>query len=171
MKNPIPSKQDCCYVLEMLESKLIDFTYIHPWADKIINELDYAPPWLGDLATKKYRGDQTKALREYIYSEPFEAGPDEMEKFHVACLWLRYERREISWATFLEMTGDFLDGADSNWHCGIPYHYHNIYASAYFTVKSEKQTKKRFLAELNLQPWIAMAKEKFEPFKNMRMLI
>lgn len=164
----VPSKQECFYVLEMLESRLIDFSYTHPWADQIIMGIDSAPPWLGDLATKKYQGDQSKALREYIYSEPFEAGPTDIDKFHVACLWLRYERRELSWATFLMLAGEYLDSVSGDWDCETPYHYLNILEDAYFSDKSEKETKESYLADQDLRPWIRVAKSKFEPFRRLR---
>ena len=101
----MPSKQDCFYVLEMLETSLIDFSYTHPWAEELIMEIDSPPSWLCDLATKIYQGDQIKAVREFVLSEPFEPGPPETEKFAVACLWLRYERRELSWATWRSHLG------------------------------------------------------------------
>ncbi|WP_163341189.1 hypothetical protein [Desulfopila sp. IMCC35008] len=164
----IPSKQECFYVLEMIESHLIDFSYTHPWAEQIIMGLDAAPPWLGDLAIKKYCGDQSKSIREYIFSEPFVAGPGDMEKFHVACLWLRYERRELSWATFLRLAGEHLDAANADWDCETSYHYLNVYEDSYFCRESEEQTKRDYLADHNLRPWIEMAKKKFEPFRKMR---
>lgn len=164
----IPGKQECCYVLEMLESGLIDFSYTQPWAEHIITTLDYAPPWLSDLVTKKYNGDQSKALREYIFSEPFEVCPDDMEKFHVACLWLRYERRELSWATFLRVAGEHLDTANADWDCETPYHYLNVHEDAYFSNESEEQTKRGYLADHDLRPWIEMATNHFEPFRKMR---
>jgi hypothetical protein len=168
MKMSIPSKQDCFYMLEMLESGLIDFSYVHPWAEKIIADLDSVPSWLGDLATKKYKGDQSKALRAYIFSGPFEVALGGMEKFHVACLWLRHERRELSWATFLRLAGECLDAADGDWLCEKSYHYLNVYEDAYFSDESEKQTKKDYLADHDLDSWITKAKEKFEPFRMMR---
>lgn len=164
----IPSKQECSYVLEMIESKLIDFSYIHPWAEQIISNSDYAPPWLTDIATTKYPDDQSKALREYIFSEPFEKHPNDMEKFHIACLWLRYERRELSWATFLGLAGDYLDAANADWDCETSFHYLNAHEDAYFSINSEELTKKNYLRDHDLQPWIDMAKRKLDPFKKMR---
>lgn len=164
----IPSKQECSYVLEMLESGLIDFSYTHLWAEHSITGLDYVPLWLGDLATKKCQGDQSKALRGYIFSEPFDARPNDMEKFHIACLWLRYERRELSWATFLRLAGEHLDAADGDWDCETPFHVLNVYEDAYFSNESEEQTKSGYLADHDLRPWIEMAKAKFEPFRKLR---
>jgi hypothetical protein len=168
MRMSIPSKQDCFYVLEMLESGLINFSYTHPWAEQFVVHLDPIPTWLCDIATKKYQGDQTKALREYIFAEPLEPPPDGLEKFHLACLWIRYERRELSWATFLSLAGDRLDRSNGDWDCGTPYHYLNVYEDAYFSHTSERQTQREYLADQDLVPWIALARQKFEPFKKMR---
>jgi hypothetical protein len=160
----LPSKQDSYYIAKMLEMTLVDYTYTQPWADELIMAIDVAPLWLCDLATKKYSGDQIKAVREYACSEPFEAGPVELEKFAVACLWLRYERRELSWATFLRMAGELLDSANANWACETPYHYLNVYEDAYFTPAAEERTKYDYLRDHDLRPWIDEAKTRFAPF-------
>ncbi len=152
----------------MLESGLVDFSYTHPWADKLIENSDIPPSWLCDIAIKKYQGDQLKALRECVFGEPFESEPTDMEKFHVGCLWLRYERRELSWATFLKEAGAYLDAANGDWDCETPYYYLNLYEDAYFTIESEEGTKKQYLKDHDLKPWIDLARKKFEPFKRLR---
>ena len=154
----------------MIESGLIDYSYIYPWADELIGNLDSAPSWLCELASKKYRGDQLKALGSFMHGEALEPAPKDIEKFHVGCLWLRYERREISWATFLERTGEYLDALHSEWDCETPYHYLNLYEDAYFTPKAEEETKSRYLQEHDVLPWIALAREKFEPFRRQTRL-
>jgi hypothetical protein len=164
----LPSKHECCYILEMLESGLIDYTYTHPWSEHILSAEDCVPQWLLDIYTKKNQGDQTKALREYICSEPFELGPSDLEKFHLGCLWIRYERHEISWAMFLSLAGDHLDSACGDWDCETPFHYLTVFKDAYFSPESEEQTKAGYLADHNLRPWIEMAWIKFEPFRKMK---
>ena len=161
----IPDKKECFYISIMLESGLIDFSYTHPWADKIIECMEAPPSWLCELATKHYQGDQLKVLGAFIYGEPFESAPTDMEKFHLGCLWLRYERRELSWATFLKQAGDHLDRANCDWNCETPYYYLNLHEDAYFTEESEEETKNRYLEDHDLQPWIDLAQKKFEPFK------
>ena len=168
MTRTLPSKQDGFYILEMIETSLIDYRYTQPWADELIMAVHLPPSWLCDLATKKYRGDQSNAVREFVFSEPFEAAPAELEKFAVACLWLRYERRELSWATFLQMAGDLLDAANANWDCGTPYHYLNVYEDVYFTPAAEERTKHDNLKDHDLKPWIAEAKARFAPFLERR---
>ena len=164
----LPSKHDCCYILGMLETSLIDFSYAQPWAEELISEIDTPPSWLCELATKVFQGDLIKALREYVYSEPFEAGPKDMEKFHVACLWLRYERRELSWATFLRCAGERLDAASGDWDCETPYRYLNVFEDAYFSEASEQDTKGCYFSSQDVKPWIEKARQRFAPFKEVR---
>lgn len=166
----LPSKQDCFYVLEMLQTSLIDCRYTQPWADALIVALDSPPSWLCDLAIRKYQGDQITAVREFVCSEPFEADPTEMEKFAVACVWLRYERRELSWATFLRTAGELLDSANADWDCETPYHYLNVYEDAYFTPDAEERTRHDYLKEHDLKPWIEEAKARFAPFLARRRI-
>ncbi len=166
----IPNKSECFYILEMLESDLIDYCYTHPWADKLISGSETPPAWLCNLAVKKYKGDQISAIREFIFAEPFEEEPVAMEKFHVACLWLRYQRRELSWATLLRESGEHLDAACGDWDCETPYHYLNQYEDAYFSPEAEEKTKSQYLVDHDLEPWIELAKSKFEPFFNLEWL-
>jgi len=168
MKSGIPTKEECFYILEMLESSLIDFSYTQPWADQIFESVGVPPSWICDVATKKYNGDQKKAFREFVFGEPFERSPENIEKFHVGCLWLRYERRELSWATYLQLTGSYLDAASGDWDCEIPYHYLNRLEDEYFTPESEKETKRLYLEDHDVRPWAMLAAEKFEPLKKIR---
>jgi hypothetical protein len=167
----LPSKQECFFILEMLEASLIDFSYTQPWADILIAAIETPPFWLCELATKTYRGAQIKAIREHVFSEPFVAGPEDLEKFHVACLWLRYERRELSWATFLRYAGEYLDACSGEWDCETLYHYLNVFGDAYFSEAAEQDTRRRYLADHNLKPWIEKAHEQFAPFKQHRRAI
>jgi hypothetical protein len=164
----LPSKKDCFYILQMMETSLIDYRYTQPWADELIMAVDAPPSWLCELAVKKYRGDQIKAVREFVCAEPFEPAPGDLEKFAVACLWLRYERRELSWATFLRMAGEVLDCASADWDCETPYHYLNVYEEAYFSSAVEETTKQQYLKDHELTPWINEAKIRFAPFLERR---
>jgi len=152
----------------MLESKLIDYCYTQPWADKIITTCDVPPAWLSDISVQKHSEDQLKTLRDYAFSEPFEKPPNDIEKFHVGCLWLRYNRREISWATLLSEIGDYLDAANGDWDCETPYHYLNIYENSYFTEDSEENTKKEYLNEQNVIPWTNKAQSMYDVFKSTK---
>jgi len=154
----------------MLESRLIDYSYIQPWADHLISKCEAPPVWLCDMAIKKYQGDQIKAIREFIFAEPFESEPVDMEKFHVACMWLRYERRELSWATYLLDVGNYLDAASGDWECETPYHFLNIHEDNYYSTESEDLTKSLYLKEHDLLPWLELAKSKFAPFFKLKRI-
>jgi hypothetical protein len=165
----LPTKRDCFYLLEMLHASLIDFRYLDPWAEKLILGMDAPPFWLCELATKQSQGDLIKALGDFVSSKPSEPRPEDMEKFHLGCLWLRYERREISWATFLRFAGEYLDGPGAgDWQCETPYHYLTKFEDAHFSEAAEKETKRKYLASHDLAPWIEKAREKFKPFEELR---
>lgn len=166
----LPSKHECFYVLEMLETRLLDFTYTQPWANEIIKELETIPDWIFRISTNTALSEQSKALREYVFSEPFESAPAEIEKFHIACYWHRHLRREISWATFLNLVGRYLDTAGIEWDCETPYYYLNITEDAYFSIESEKETKNAYFQDHNLQSWVSFVAEKYEPFRSSRIM-
>lgn len=161
-----PDKSECFYIATMLDSVLIDFTYIHPWADQVIREMENPPYWLCQLAIEKSQDNLLNTLGSFIYGEPFEAPPPDLDKFHVGCLWLRYERRELSWATYLRQVGSHLDAADCGWDCETPYHYLNLHEDADFSLESEENTKRQYLMDHDVQPWIDLARLKFEPFRS-----
>lgn len=152
----------------MIESSLIDSSYTQPWADQIILKMDVPPGWICDLAVKTYYGDLLKTIGGYVFHDPIEPAPEHLDRFHVACLWLRYERRELSWATFLKCTGEYLDRTDSDWDCETPYHYLNVHEDAYFSDESQKGTQRDYFADQDLKPWITIARERFAPFHKLR---
>jgi hypothetical protein len=110
-------KQFAIRLVEMLEAGLATYRSTVPWADRRILEHDGpSPSWLCELAVTKYRPSIIRAVRAFAYSEPFEASPIG-EHYRVACLFLRYERREISWATFLSEAGVYTDSVSGELHC------------------------------------------------------
>ncbi|WP_282940440.1 hypothetical protein [Paenibacillus sp. RC67] len=94
----------------MLESKLIWYKHYFIFCDEVIENMDRPPYWIIELAIKKYIGDAITIANTYAFSEPFETFPNSLYDFHVGCLFLRYERKELSWASFLKESGDFADG-------------------------------------------------------------
>ena len=158
--NSLPSKQDIYYIIEMLQSKLIDYTYIQPWADNLIENLSNPQKLLIDLSSATYQGEIINILKEYVYYEPFKEQFYKLVKFHIACLWLRYERRELSWATLLNEIGKYLDIEEINWDCETPYHFLNTYENSYFSEKVEQETKQKYLQEHNILHWIEIVDNK-----------
>ena len=66
----------------------------------------------------EYSPDVSKALGEYVWSEPFESVDQaELEDEYLSCLYLRHERHELSWATFLDLAGRYTDNANGAWQC------------------------------------------------------
>lgn len=71
-----------------------------------------------------------------------------MDRFHFACLYLRYQRRELSWATFLDLAGRFADQADSEIPCEFFFEMLNALEDAEFSSALEESQKKLVLNEL-----------------------
>jgi hypothetical protein len=116
-----PDKRFALRLATMVESRLIWYEHFAPWADELIMKLEAPPHWLLELSTTRYQPDAAGIIRDYAHSPPFEsddandrnARTDE----YVACLFLRYQRGELSWATFLRETGDSLDSANGRRAC------------------------------------------------------
>ena len=160
-----PTKQDAYYIVEMLESTLITTRDTQRWSEQIIKEQDEPIAWVCVVASKSYHGDIVSAVREYAYSEPFNDRPEDLDKFHVGCLWVRYERGELSWATFLNKAGEYLDSENGEWFCETPYHYLNLVEEKNFTQQVEEQTKVEYLKEQNVVPWAELANSKLQWFR------
>ena len=165
----MPSRTDCHYIIEMLEAKLIDSRHTMPWAKRLLENSDVGPSWLIAVSHKRYTGDQIAAFREYVSSDCSGERPRDLEKFHVGCLWLRYERRELSWASFLNETGLHLDNSSCEWQCEVPFSYLTMYEDARFTIEAEERIKGLYLAEHDLLPWISLACEKYESLVTCRI--
>lgn len=110
-------RQFALRLLEMVESKLLTYRHLKPWVDRLIAMFDDTPPgWICDLATKKFQPDLAAAIREFACSEPFEAATFS-EHYRVACFFLRFKRREMSWAWFLRESGIYTDAVNGELHC------------------------------------------------------
>jgi len=157
----IPDKIQAHYLIEMIESNLLNFKQLHPWADKLIAELDSPPAWICDVSVTKYQPDVAKIVRGYVYELEIVERPYDLEKFHVGCLWLRYMRREISWATLLHFIGNHLDAANGGWACEIPYEFLNIFEDGGYSVELEAQTRKIYLSKVDVKKHIIMARTNY----------
>lgn len=65
----------------------------------------------------------------------------------------------------LREIGDYLDAVYGEWDCETPYHYLNLYEEANFSEESEEATKKEYLNEHDIIPWIDFAKDKLKSFQ------
>jgi hypothetical protein len=165
----IPNITELFYILEMLESSLIDYRFTRPWAAQIAEQNSEMPTWIKVFVEEKHTGTIKETLWEYLKSGLEAKAPDDLEKFHVGCLWLRYERRELSWASFLNETGRYLDAVNGDWFCETPYQYLNIHEDENFSVESEAKTKEEYRFEQDLTSWIELAYEKYDRFRKARI--
>ena len=111
-------KRTALRIKTMVDSGLIWYRHVHPWADQIIEREEHPPAWLLDVTVQRYTPKMSECIGAYVYSEPFQAfPPGEVDAEHLACLFIRHERGEISWATFLRAAGEFADGASGEWPC------------------------------------------------------
>ncbi|MDT0121612.1 hypothetical protein Q9R46_03095 [Paenibacillus sp. RRE4] len=105
-----PTKEFACKLGIMLESKLIWYKHFHPFCDDVILEYEKPPYWIIELATVKYQGDAIGIVNRYIHSEPFvDEYLNSLHDHYIACLYMKYDRREISWASFLLGSGQYAD--------------------------------------------------------------
>jgi hypothetical protein len=135
----------------MLDAGLIDCRELQPWAESFFPSIERPPRWLCDVASQKYSPDVSKSLGEYASSEPFESiEQSERDDEHLGSLYLRFERRELSWATFLELAGRFADSANSAWErdefCG----FLNELEDADFSPDVERKQREEIAKKLRL---------------------
>ncbi|MBP1960830.1 hypothetical protein [Paenibacillus aceris] len=126
----------------MLKSRLIWYKHYFLFCDEIIENMDRPPYWIIELAEKKYIGDAVKIVNTYAFSEPFETYPDSLPDLYVGCLFIRYERKEISWASFLKESGDYADGEGYfalKHDCEYFYHMLNEYEDNEFSIQLEQK--------------------------------
>lgn len=136
------NKQSARKIGIMLESKLIWYKHYFLFCDEIIEKMDRPPYWLIELSTKKFLGDAIKIVNAYAFSEPFETFPDSLTDFYVGCLFIRYERNELSWASFLEKSGDYADGegySTLKHDCEYFYHMLNEYEDNEYSIQLENK--------------------------------
>ncbi|MBW4683288.1 MAG: hypothetical protein KME19_24855 [Microcoleus vaginatus WJT46-NPBG5] len=111
----------------MIKSRLIWYKHYYRWADEIIMAMDRPPYWVLEIATIKYFPKAVGVINEFVCSEPFEYfNGEEYTDEYVACLFLRYKRGEIGWATFLNEAGLFTDADNGHRYCEYFYHRLNI---------------------------------------------
>lgn len=97
-------------LLIMLETKLIWYKHYRLFCDEVILAYDTPPYWAIELASVTYQGKAIEAVRSFIHSEQSSAvEPAGLANQYIGCLYLKYERREISWASFLLEAGRYAD--------------------------------------------------------------
>ena len=145
------SKANAFRLEAMIASHLIWYKHYVPWADDLITRIAKPPVWLMDLSSVKYVGDATKILGSFVFSEPFESIDQEAHyRDYIGSLLLRYQRRELSWATFLDEAGKFTDcssSSETNLPCEYFFEMLNDYEDSDFALALEKSQASEIAAE------------------------
>lgn len=137
-------------VKAMVDAGLITYKEVQPWAESVLGTMERPPNWICDLATRTYSPDVSASLGEYLNSEPFESfDPFEADDDHLASLYLRYERGELSWAVFLDVAGRYADGANGAWECEEFFELLNALEDADFSAAVEKEQREDVRAKLS----------------------
>ena len=96
-------------------------------------------------------------------SEPFEDLSGASDDF-LGFLWIRYQRRELSWATFLNEAGVYSDGANGAIECEFFYTMLNELEEADFGSGVEERQCRD--VKRRLEGIIDRAREFYARFKN-----
>lgn len=158
----------------MLEARLIWYKHYDLWCKEIIEQLNNPPVWITELSKVKYLPKAFRIVNDYAYSEPLEYLEKNRSDLYVACLLLRYDRREISWATFLREAGDFTDGNDGGKEtCGFFYKMLNQYEDSDYSVDVEQiqnlKVKNIFESDINeMVTYYELFKSYYKKYINMQ---
>ncbi|MBB3210546.1 hypothetical protein FHS27_006393 [Rhodopirellula rubra] len=106
----VADKRFAFLISTMIDSRLIWYKHYYLWADDLIASLPSVPQWVLQIATIKYYPDAVAEINRFVHSEPFEQlGNTDDER--VACLFLQHRMGALSWATFLDAAGRFIDAS------------------------------------------------------------
>ncbi len=135
----------------MLDAGLISYKELQPWAESLLLSMEKPPSWLCNVATQTYTPEVSKSLGEFVWSQPFEPVEQaQLDDEHLSSLYLRFERRELSWATFLELAGRYTDNANGAWECEEFYLLLNKFEDADFSPTVEREQQKKIADKLRI---------------------
>lgn len=149
-----PNKELAGKLSIMLDSKLIWYKHFQLFCDEIIDEYQKPPYWIIELAMVRFQGSAIEIVNKYLNSEPFfDFYKSDLSDQYIACLYLKYDRRELSWASFLMSSGEY---ADSNQAVKEPCEYFfdllNEYEDSEFHMdleyKQKEEIQNKFLQEI-----------------------
>jgi|APTNR8051073442_1049403.scaffolds.fasta_scaffold30936_1 hypothetical protein len=146
-----------------IDADCITYRDFVPWADKIIARHERPPLWLCELATTKYKPYALRAVIESVLSDPPEEFPDDHGEF-LGFLWIRHERRELSWATFLKEAGKYTDAKNGPLECEYFYGMLNELEEQDFSLEAER--RQRAVVNSALEKAIDSAREVYDEIRN-----
>jgi hypothetical protein len=132
----------------LIEARLLTFKYYTRWTDALIAAEGFPPRWVLDLAVTQYVPDAVRIVTGYVNERwetlPPHASQDSVDDY-VAAQYLRFGRREISWATCLEECGRYSDGSSGRVECEHFYGMLNDYEDSNFAPPVEAAQGSVFL--------------------------
>lgn len=113
------SKNFAAKMAVMLDASLIHYKHYELWCDEIIESMKQPPEWILALTDTKYLPDARNIVSSYAFAD---SAPDFCyADFYLACLYMKYRKKHISWATFLLSAGEYSDGNDCCVECEFFY--------------------------------------------------
>jgi len=160
------SKRFASRLMLAMEADCITYRDYVPWADGLIARLDRPPLWVCELATTVYKPDALRVVSDFVRSDPPEEFLDYRGEF-LGYLWIRYERRELSWASFLNAAGVRSDGSDGTpLPCEYFYSMLNEFEERGFSLEVEHH--QRVVVSAELKQRIDDAREVYEKVRKAR---
>src|SRR5262249_41249834 len=126
----------------LVDNDLLMFRDLVAWAQQTASQLDAPPIWLVAVATSSWKGEALQALRAASAPLADEEWPS--TDVDIACLYLQYARRELSWATFLREAGVLADARPSRDDCEYFYDLLNDLEISGFLIDVEREQTARF---------------------------
>ncbi|MCL2677486.1 MAG: hypothetical protein FWE85_00350 [Clostridiales bacterium] len=138
------SKEFAAKLGVMLDASLINYKHYELWCDEIIENMDKPPYWIIELTLIKYLPDALYTVNCYALSEPFvDFSYLELHDFQIACKYIKYVKKHISWAEFLLSAGDYSDAyRGCRMDCGDFYSMHNQFEDSEYSKKVERTQSK-----------------------------
>ncbi|WP_121360324.1 hypothetical protein [Flavobacterium johnsoniae] len=124
----------------MLETSLINYKYYKLWCEELIERLDNPPFWIVELSSVKLQSEASKIVYKYTNSEPLKDFSFlKLNDFYIACMYIKYRFKHISWATFLLNSGEYSDSANSCMDCDDFYFMYNQFEDNEYSYKIETE--------------------------------
>lgn len=149
----------------MVETGLLSWKHLHPWAEEWIEKLKDPPSWLLRLSVETYQGTLESVLGEEVSREPILLlDLQYFADWATVSLLCRYKSGDLSWAGFLREAGDWSDRhnegrVDCSWFYGLL----NEYEDEEFDERVEARQKLIVLDEF--RDLLPLAEARFETFR------
>lgn len=152
---------------ELIDSGLVDGKAAVLWADaQIADHSGLAPAWLVEIALAKHAPAMLAELRAFAYGSHQQPDYRMLESYHVGCLFERYTRGELSWASFLRLAGENADSRDLGVPCEYFYEMLNEIEELEFSLEGE--TRQRVLVRQRFGEMIGMVQRDYLQFRKLR---